>query len=179
MDKDALSEDAKALFRQATEGTSRKPRKARHLAKQPAPKRSIKARENPISESLSSTGVMFDQTREDPIKFARVGLQHKVFRKLRRGDYGIAATLDLHGYTIAQARPRLSNFLTTARNARHSAILIVHGKGLHSDKTGGTLKQFTINWLKQRPAVKAFCSAQGKDGGTGALYVLLRPGKTQ
>lgn len=34
---------------------------------------------------------------------------------------------------------------------------------------------FEVNyWLRLRPEVLAFCSATRRDGGTGAVYVLLR-----
>jgi DNA-nicking Smr family endonuclease len=41
------------------------------------------------------------------------------------------------------------------------------------------LKGKVNHWLQQRDEVLAFCSARPVDGGTGAVYVLLKraPGK--
>ncbi|HRY16587.1 MAG TPA: Smr/MutS family protein, partial [Candidatus Competibacteraceae bacterium] len=46
------------------------------------------------------------------------------------------------------------------------------GKG--SRHRGPILKQKVNHWLRQRDEVLAFCSARAIDGGTGAVYVLLR-----
>lgn len=51
---------------------------------------------------------------------------------------------------------------------------IVHGKGNGSRHRGPVLKQKLNYWLRQRDEVLAFCSARPVDGGTGAVYVLLR-----
>ena len=121
------------------------------------------------------SGVLTDKTSQgDYVEFARGGLQKKVMRKLKRGDYEATDDLDLHGLTTAEAEPRLNNFLRAAVGGGHSAVLIIHGKGLHSGGQRGVLKRFTHDLLKRHRAVKAFCSAQPKDGGTGAVYVLLR-----
>ena len=183
--KNDISEEEKALFRQAVGGASPKTPKVRKASKthRPSPPTAAKispaVSSNQITRRISRSRVMLDETHDNSVLFVRSGLQNKVIKKLQRGDYGIADTLDLHGYTIAQARIQLSNFLTRATHARYSAVLIIHGKGLHGDTPGGTLKRFTIDWLKQQAAVKAFCAAQPKDGGTGAVYVLLRPGQAR
>jgi len=50
----------------------------------------------------------------------------------------------------------------------------VHGKGRRSRQPGPVLKGLVDHWLRQRDDVLAFCSARPADGGTGAVYVLLR-----
>ena len=53
-------------------------------------------------------------------------------------------------------------------------MLVVTGKGLES---GGTLRHMVPRWLNEganRERIVAFCPAQARHGGTGALYVLLR-----
>ena len=180
-----ISEEDKALFRQAVGGASPKTPKVRKASKtrRPSPPTASKispgVSSNQITRRISRNRVMIDETHDNSVLFVRSGLQKKVIKHLRRGDYGIKDILDLHGYTIVQARTQLSNFLTRATHARYPAVLIIHGKGLHGDTPGGTLKRFTIDWLKQQAAVKAFCAAQPKDGGTGAVYVLLRSGKAR
>ena len=185
LSEEDISEEDKALFRQAVGGATPKTPKARKVSKtrRPSPPTASKippaVSSNQITASISRSRAMLDETHDNSVLFVRSGLQKKVIKHLRRGDYGIKDILDLHGYTIAQAKTQLSNFLTRATHARYPAVLIIHGKGLHGDTPGGTLKRFTIDWLKQQAAVKAFCAAQPKDGGTGAVYVLLRSGKAR
>ena len=51
---------------------------------------------------------------------------------------------------------------------------IIHGKGYRSGERQPVLKRKVNYWLRLRPDVLAFCSATPRDGGTGAVYVLLR-----
>ena len=50
----------------------------------------------------------------------------------------------------------------------------MHGKGLRSGPAGPVLKNSVQHWLSQWDEVLAFVSAQPRDGGSGALYVLLK-----
>jgi DNA-nicking Smr family endonuclease len=111
--------------------------------------------------------------------FARSGLQHSVLRKLRRGQYAVAAELDLHGLTAAAAREQLTAFLIACRQRDLRCVRIIHGKGNGSVQRRPVLKGKVNHWLQQRDEVLAFCSARPVDGGTGAVYVLLKraPGK--
>lgn len=110
----------------------------------------------------------------DELLFKKPGIQDKVFRKLRRGQFAIAAELDLHGYTVQHAKDSLSGFLgeCLARNRR--CVRVIHGKGLRSRQGRPTIKSLIGKWLQQRQEVLAYCSARQADGGTGAIYVLLR-----
>lgn len=112
----------------------------------------------------------------EELLFARPGLQHKVLRKLRRGQFSIQAELDLHGMTVPLAREALAVFVKRCREGRHRCVRIVHGKGLGSSHKGPVLKALVDRWLRQRDEVLAFCSALPRDGGTGAVYVLLKRG---
>ena len=128
-----------------------------------------------------STGVpgcaAIDQTDQgESVLFVRAGLQRKVIKHLKRGEYPCQSVLDLHGMRIHEAETLLNQFLSAAIQQNLSCVLIIHGKGYHSENRKGVLKSFTINWLKQCAEIKAFCSALPKDGGTGAVYVLLKRG---
>ena len=59
-------------------------------------------------------------------------------------------------------------------NARIQCVRVVHGKGLRSGPRGPVLKASVNRWLRQWDDVLAFVSAPARDGGTGAVYVLLR-----
>jgi DNA-nicking Smr family endonuclease len=55
-------------------------------------------------------------------------------------------------------------------------LMIIHGRGLKSHE-GPVLKNCVVNWLSSgilSSYVLAFCSARPCDGGTGAVYVLLK-----
>lgn len=109
--------------------------------------------------------------------FMRPGLQHGLMRKLRRGQFAIGADLDLHGLTVAPARDALSGFLAECRASNVYCVRIIHGKGRSSPGKKPVLKVKLQAWLQQIDDVLAFCSARPCDGGTGAVYVLLRRSK--
>ncbi len=99
-----------------------------------------------------------------------------VLRTLRRGLLPIDARLDLHGATAAEAPERLVAVLREMRTRGERCVLVIHGKGEHSPG-GGVLRGEIAAWLSQgraREHVAAFATAQGEDGGEGAVYVALR-----
>lgn len=106
--------------------------------------------------------------------FARGGLRHKELRQLKRGRIPTDAMLDLHGMTLAEARTALAGFLQHCQDEQVRCVRIVHGKGHRSATGQAVLKTQTDHWLRTRPEVLAFCTAQSADGGTGAVYVLLK-----
>jgi len=108
------------------------------------------------------------------LSFCRPGVRTTVFRRLRRGQYRIGAELDLHGMTVPLARQSLVAFLEHARERDRRCVRIIHGKGRRSTNEGPVLKGMVSHWLRQRDEVLAFASALPVDGGTGAVYVLLR-----
>jgi DNA-nicking Smr family endonuclease len=103
-----------------------------------------------------------------------VGLDRRSWLRLKRGQVAIEQTLDLHGRTQADAHGALGAFLAAAQAAGCRCVLVVTGKGLES---GGTLRHMVPRWLNEganRERIVAFCPAQARHGGSGALYVLLR-----
>ncbi len=110
----------------------------------------------------------------DELLFVRGGVQRNIFRKLRRGEYLVEQELDLHGHRVLQARETLGQFLRDARLHNRRCVRIIHGKGLRSPAKESILKKKVYHWLKQRDEVLAFCTARSFDGGTGAIYVLLK-----
>lgn len=133
----------------------------------------------PTSDANSSTDFALREhvpevAAEEHLFFNRTGLQHRLLRQLKRGELRPEARLDLHGHTIAEAAGLLSAFLQEAQNAQLRCICIVHGKGHRSAEGRPVLKTQLNQWLRDTAAVLAFSSAQAKDGGMGALYVLLR-----
>ena len=103
-----------------------------------------------------------------------VDLDRRTWLRLKRGQVSVELRLDLHGQTQAQAHQRLQTFVADAAARGCRSVLIVTGKGLES---GGTLRHMVPRWLNEEPnraRVVAFTAAQPRDGGAGALYVLLR-----
>lgn len=115
-----------------------------------------------------------DMETGEEIYYCREGLQHSVLRKLRRGQFRVNAVLDLHGMTVATAREALNTFLRASQRDNMTCVRIIHGKGNRSRHRGPILKYKVNHWLRQRDDVLAFCSARPIDGGTGAIYLLLR-----
>jgi DNA-nicking Smr family endonuclease len=98
-------------------------------------------------------------------------------RKLRAGDFSVQAQLDLHGLTREAAKPAVEAFVNKARITGHRCVLLVTGRGLNSVDQVPVLKEGVQQWLTRGRAAKqvlGFCSARPKDGGAGAVYVLLR-----
>jgi DNA-nicking Smr family endonuclease len=110
----------------------------------------------------------------DPLTFQRHGVRTQVVRKLRRGLFPIEDELDLHGLTQTVAREYLAQFLSQSRHAGRRCVRIIHGKGYRSGARGPILKIAVDLWLRRHLDVMAFTSARPIDGGTGAVYVLLR-----
>jgi DNA-nicking Smr family endonuclease len=108
----------------------------------------------------------------------RIDLADGTYRRLRRGELGVDARIDLHGKRSDEARDALEKFLEEKRSRRDRVVLVIHGRGDHSPAGIGVLRGEIAAWLSQgRPSrhVAAFATAQQEDGGEGALYVLLRP----
>jgi DNA-nicking Smr family endonuclease len=110
----------------------------------------------------------------DALSFQRPGVRSQVLRRLRRGLIPIEDELDLHGLNQAAARDHLAEFIAANRRAGHRCVRVIHGKGYRSGARGPILKIAVDSWLRRHGDVMAFTSARAIDGGTGAVYVLLR-----
>ncbi|MGH8503098.1 MAG: Smr/MutS family protein, partial [Gammaproteobacteria bacterium] len=110
----------------------------------------------------------------DALQYCRPGVRKTVMRKLKKGQYRVGAELDLHGLSARSAQAALTGFIQDARAADTRCVRIIHGKGRRSSNRGPVIKPLAGAWLRRREDVLAFCSARPVDGGTGALYVLLK-----
>lgn len=124
----------------------------------------------PIDDMLSDHGAGDDSAHE----FLRSGLSRMTMRKLKRGQFPIQDTLDLHGLTSEGARSLLSRFIAEAQLHQLRCVSIVHGKGRAPDGGDGLLKRLTRHWLCQHPLVLAWCEPSAALGGGGAVLVLLK-----
>ncbi|MFA5939385.1 MAG: Smr/MutS family protein [Sinimarinibacterium sp.] len=110
----------------------------------------------------------------ETLQYRAPGVQDGVLRRLRRGHYRRERDLDLHGHNRAQAQLAVIRFLAECRDRDLRCVRIVHGKGNGSPNSGPVLKRLLDGWLRKRADVLAYCSARPVDGGSGAIYVLLR-----
>lgn len=97
--------------------------------------------------------------------------------RLRNAEFAVQGNIDLHGMTREQARGALTKFFQESISKRHRCVLVICGRGLRSPGGKPVLKHLLARWLaigQLSRSVLAFCSAKAYDGGTGAVYVLLR-----
>ncbi len=143
----------------------------------PAPTQRLRNERAVLAESLSDSDPWeagFEAG--DELKFLRDGLGSDTLRKLRRGQWLIQNEIDLHGLTVAEARPALVTFLNQCLHDGLRCVRIIHGKGLGSKNGEPVLKRKVAGWLAQRDEILAFCQARRTEGGGGAAVVLLKSG---
>ncbi len=134
------------------------------------------ARQEVLRESLMGSDDGPDALEQlgEEVSYRRPSLPERTFRRLRRGRYRIEGETDLHGLTVEQARMQLRYFVAEAVAKGLGCVRVIHGKGLRSGPRGPVLKTCVQRWLAQWDDVLAFVSARARDGGSGAVYVLLR-----
>ena len=96
--------------------------------------------------------------------------------RLKNGDFSVQDHLDLHGLDAGAAREELAVFLRRAQHKGYACVRIIHGRGTHSPSEPSIVKRAVTQSLssrKMRRTVIAFASARWRDGGSGAVYVLL------
>jgi DNA-nicking Smr family endonuclease len=106
--------------------------------------------------------------------FAVPGVDRREIRKLKRGDYPPGRHTDLHGLSGDDACARVARFLENSRHGGHRCVCIVHGRGLHSAGRAPVLRTRVREYLRSHRVVLAYADAPAADGGSGAVYVLLR-----
>lgn len=115
-----------------------------------------------------------DVSHEETLSFTAPGIQHSVLAKLRKGFFGVQAEIDLHGLNSDAAKQQLLHFLHVSTESGYRCVHIIHGKGYRSSDPHPVLKNNLNRWLRHHKDVQAFCSASQRQGGTGAVYVLLK-----
>jgi len=173
-----LQDDDDILFRRAM--VEAKPLKAvdrvTPVVSKPKPgARFSRADEQAVLDESLQAGIDDLETNSgEALRFKRASVGRTTMRMLMRGSYAVLAEIDLHGMTLAEARPQLESFLRHCASNNKMCVRIVHGKGLGSGERGPVLKAAVNRWLRRWDVVLAFTSARQVDGGTGAVYVLLQ-----
>jgi len=99
-------------------------------------------------------------------------------------------SIDLHGYTLEQANKTIENFINKSYEKNINKLIVVTGKGLHSQneknpyvsKDLSILKYSVPNFiLKNKNLMKIINEMQNakiEDGGGGAFYIFLKKNKS-
>lgn len=173
-----VTDDDKDAFRRAIAGT--RPLKNKPRVPHAKPKPKPRARFSEADEKAALLASLEDDidTIEHgygaALHYHRPSVGRRTMRKLARGGYSVQAEIDLHGMTVAEARPRLADFIDYSASQGKLCVRVVHGKGLGSGHRGPVLKNAVNRWLRKWECVLAFVSTRQVDGGTGAVYVLLQ-----
>lgn len=170
-------DDDASLFRRAVTGA--RPLKQGFVAPErsrPKPRARFRRadEEAVLGESLDSSIDELETGAGERLQFRRPEVGQRTLRRLSRGSYSVQAEIDLHGMTVNEAERSLQQFINDCLRANHRCVRVVHGKGLGSGQRGPVLKAKVNRWLRRWREVLAFASTRQVDGGTGAVYVLLR-----
>ena len=98
-------------------------------------------------------------------------------------------SIDLHGYTLDEANKTIENFIKEAFSQNINKLIVVTGKGLHSEnekdpyvsKDLSILKYSVPEFISNNPELMSMINeitdAKIEDGGTGAFYIFLKKNK--
>ena len=98
-------------------------------------------------------------------------------------------SIDLHGYSLDQANLKISDFISQSYIAGINKLIVVTGKGLHSEneknpyvsKDLSILKHSVPEFIKNDKnlmnKIYEFSEAKIEDGGSGAFYIFLKKPK--
>ena len=98
-------------------------------------------------------------------------------------------SIDLHGYTLDEANKTIENFIKESFSQNINKLIVVTGKGLHSEnekdpyvsKDLSILKYSVPEFISNNPdlmsMINEITDAKIEDGGTGAFYIFLKKNK--
>ena len=136
------------------------------------------------------TNNISDKDKKDWYKFinSTEKLPNKDFKRQKNKNLKIRS-IDLHGYTLDEANKTIENFINKAFSENINKLIIVTGKGLHSEnekdpyvsKDLGILKysvpEFINNNASLMKMINEITDAKIEDGGGGAFYIFLKKNK--
>lgn len=169
------SPDNALLFRQAMDGVTPLPPTNRMVTVRSFRYTPPRNRTSPSSAIVDTLSDYFPGN-DLPTEFLRPGMPRMILHKLRRGQWQIQDTLDLHGFYSHVARRLLLGFLHDATGRRLRFVCVIHGKGWQTGGREGLLKSLVRHWLPQCSEVLAFCEAPQNAGGGGAVWIILKTG---
>lgn len=182
-----MTEEDKSLF--LLEVNDIPPLENRRRAEQYCPKtikeqtqktlKKVKTRQRNQTKALTieeheNQGFAPQVSAHEQIMHHQKGIRIQELSKLKKGEFANQAQLDLHGYIRDEAEFAIQEFISAAYQDKLRYLRIVHGKGYNSDEQSPILKNLVNQTLRQLKVVLAFCSTPEKDGGTGAVNVLIK-----
>ena len=115
-------------------------------------------------------------------------LPNKDFKYQKKENLKVRS-IDLHGYTLDEANKTIEDFIIKSFSENINKLIIVTGKGLHSEnekdpyvsKDLGILKysvpEFITNNVSLMNIINEITDAKVEDGGGGAFYIFLKKNK--
>ena len=99
-------------------------------------------------------------------------------------------SIDLHGYSLDKANKAIEDFINKAFSENINKLIVVTGKGLHSEnekdpyvsKQLGILKYSIPEFISKNSSLMSMINeisdAKIEDGGSGAFYIFLKKNKS-
>ena len=133
------------------------------------------------------TNNISDKDKKDWYEFINSNkkLPNKDFKNQKNKNSKVRS-IDLHGYTLDAANKTIENFINKAFSENINKLVVVTGKGLHSEnekdpyvsKDLGILKysvpEFITNNASLMSMINDITDAKIEDGGRGAFYIFLK-----
>ena len=106
--------------------------------------------------------------------------------KLKQHSSIKTKSIDLHGYTLDEANKVINDFIKNCYNEKVNKIIVVTGKGLHSEneknpyvsKNLSILKYSIPEYISNNKSlmniINEIKDAKIEDGGSGAFYIFLK-----
>jgi len=130
----------------------------------------VPAQESPVNGKKQVSG--------EDVSFYRAGVQRSVVKRMKQGKVPCEDTIDLHGQRVLGGLQECTAFIRFAHERGMRMVRIIHGRGHHSKEGESILKLEIHRWLEDNPEVLAYTTCHVRDGGAGAVYVLLKGNKT-
>ena len=106
--------------------------------------------------------------------------------KSKKKKFFNTRSIDLHGYTLEQANKSIENFITDSYEKKINKLIVVTGKGLHSQNKKNpyvskdlsilkySVPEFIENNIELMKKIIDIKNAEIEDGGSGAFYIYLK-----
>jgi DNA-nicking Smr family endonuclease len=106
--------------------------------------------------------------------------------KLKQHSLIKTKSIDLHGYTLDEANKVINNFIKNCYEEKVNKIIVVTGKGLHSENEKNpyvskdlsilkySIPEYISNNKSLMNVINEIKDAKIEDGGSGAFYIFLK-----
>ena len=124
---------------------------------------------NPMELWLRRYGVT-DKDKAAEEYEERTKMENREYLRTMRPE----ARIDLHGLTRDQAWPRLESFVNDCIRRGLKKILIIHGKGNHSNGSDPVLGPMVRTFIEQNKNLGSSGHPDRSMGGNGATWVIIK-----